>query len=235
MSLLALERVGKRYREGQRERIVLDDVSLEMQVGELVVVWGLRRSGRTTLLRIAAGVEAPDSGAVLFDGRDLAESGERSLGEGIGYVRKGLRGSEEEGVLEQVAAPLLARGVSVDEARARARVALARTGAQACAALRVGELGAGEGVRVALARTLSLSPALLVIDEPVGAVELGERDEILALLRTLASEGLAVLASAGEAGELAGTHRALSLGEGQLRGPTAPELAPVVALRRRSV
>jgi len=235
MSLLALERVGKRYREGQRERIALDDVSLEVEAGELVVVWGVRRSGRTTLLRIAAGVEAPDSGVVLFEGRDLAESGERALGEGIGYVRKGLRGSEEEGVLEQVAAPLLARGVSVDEARARARAALARTGAQACAALRVGELGAGEGVRVALARTLSLSPAMLVIDEPVGAVELGERDEILALLRTLAGEGLAVLASAGEAGELAGAHRALSLGEGHLRGPAAPELAPVVALRRRSV
>jgi ABC-type sugar transport system ATPase subunit len=76
---------------------------------------------------------------------------------------------------------------------------------------------------------------MLVIDEPVGAVELGERDEILALLRTLAGEGLAVLASAGEAGELAGAHRALSLGEGHLRGPAAPELAPVVALRRRSV
>jgi putative ABC transport system ATP-binding protein len=234
MSLLALEHVCKRYREAQRERVVLDDVSLEVHPGELVVVWGMRRSGRTTLLRIAAGIQAPDSGSVHFDGCDLAQTCEGALGEGIGYVRKGLRGSEEEGVLEQVAAPLLARGMSVEQARARARMALSRTGAQECTALRVSELGGGEGVRVALARTLALSPALLVIDEPVGAVELGERDEILALLRTLAGEGVAVLASAGDASELAGAHRPLSLGEGQLRGSLAPELAPVVALRRRS-
>lgn len=234
MSLLTLEHVIKRYREGPRERVVLDNVSLEIEPGELACVWGVRRSGRTTLLRIAAGIEAPDSGAVRFAGRDLARTGEVALGEGIGYVRKGLRGAEEEGVLEQVAAPLLTRGVSVEQARTRAWAALSRSGAQECAALRISELGAGERVRVALARTLSLSPALLVIDEPVGAVELCERDEILALLRTLAGEGVAVLASAGDASELAGAHRPLSLGEGQLRGPAVSELAPVVALRRRS-
>jgi ABC-type lipoprotein export system ATPase subunit len=234
MSLLTLEHVTKRYREGPRERVVLDDVSLAIEAGELAVVWGARRSGRTTLLRIAAGIEAPDSGAVRFAGRDLARAGDVALGEGIGYVRKGLRGAEEEGVLEQVAAPLLTRGVSVEHARARAWTALSRTGAQECTALRISELGAGERVRVALARTLSLSPALLVIDEPASAVELCERDEILALLRTLAGEGVAVLASAGDASELAGAHRPLSLGEGQLRGPAVSELAPVVALRRRS-
>jgi ABC-type sugar transport system ATPase subunit len=235
VSLLELEGVSKRYRAGQREGLVLDDVSLEVEGGELVVVWGRRRSGRTTLLRIAAGIESPDAGGVRFAGEDLVSAGARALGQGIGYVRKGLRAGEEEGVLEQVAAPLLARGVSVDEARSRARTALARAGAQACAALRVSELGAGEGVRVALARTLALSPAIVVIDEPVGAVELGERDEILALLRRLAGEGVAVLASASEAGELAGAHRGFSLGDGRLRGPSVPELAPVLALRRASV
>jgi ABC-type lipoprotein export system ATPase subunit len=235
VSLLELELVSKRFRARRREALVLDQVSLELDPGELVVVWGRRRSGRTTLLRIAAGIEAPDTGYVRFAGQDLASTGERALGQGIGYVRKGLRASEEEGVLEQVAAPLLARGVSVQEARTRARDALARAGAPACAALRVSELGAGESVRVALARTLSLSPAILVIDEPVCAVELTERDELLALLRTLAGEGVAVLASASEASELAGAHRALSLGDGRLQGPTTAELAPVLALRRASV
>jgi ABC-type lipoprotein export system ATPase subunit len=235
MSLLALEHVSKRYRESQRERVVLSGVSLELSAAELVVVYGLRRSGRSTLLRIAAGIERPDSGTVHFDGRDLAGAGESVLGEGIGYVHRGLRAAEEQGVLEQVAAPLLARGVSVEQGREAARSSLSRTGAQDCAAARVSELGAGERVRVALARALCLSPALLVIDEPAGAVELTERDGILALLRTLAREGVAVLASTGEASELAGAHRALTLGEGALRGPAVPELAPVVALRRRGV
>jgi putative ABC transport system ATP-binding protein len=235
MSLLELEHVSKHYREGQRERTVLRDVSLSVEPGELVMVYGLRRSGRTTLLRIAAGIEQPDGGTVRFADQDLAQHRERALGEGIGYVQKTLRGGEEQGVLEQVAAPLLARGVGVSNARERARLALARAGGERCAALCVAELGAGEAVRVALARTLALSPALLVIDEPAATVELGERDEILTLLRRLSVEGAAVVASTGEAVELAGAHRALTLGEGELRGQSAPELAPVVALRRRGV
>lgn len=234
MSLLELEHVAKRYREASRERIVLRDVSLHVRAGELVMVCGARRSGLSTLLRIAAGIQSPDHGCVRFDGRDLSDEAERALGEGVGYVQKALRAGEEQDVLEQVAAPLLARGVQVDLARARAREALARSAAERCAEMRVGELGAGERVRVALARALSLAPALVIVDQPVGAVELSERDPILERLRALAGEGVAVLASTGEPAELAGAHRALLLGEGELRGENVPELAPVVALRRAS-
>ena len=232
MTLLALDHVSKRYGDGRRERIVLEDVSLQVGSGELVVIYGLRRSGRSTLLRIAAGIETPEAGSVSFDGRELAAHSEEVLGEGIGYVQKTLRASEEQGVLEQVAAPLLAHGVPVEQARQSARAALARTGAERCAAAAVGELSAGEGVRVALARALVLSPALVIVDEPAASVELSERDGILAQLRSIAGEGTAVLASTGEPTELAGAHRALTLGEGTLRGPTMPELATVVALRR---
>jgi ABC-type lipoprotein export system ATPase subunit len=231
-SLLTVEHVSKCYREGQRERTALDDVSLEVCNGELVVIYGERRSGRTTLLRIAAGIQAPDSGTVLFAGRDLARHGEDALGEGIGYVRKTLRGSEEQGVPAQVVAPLLARGISVRRARDTARTALERAGAQRCAGAVVDELGVAETVRVALARALTLSPALVVIDEPAAGVELSERDGILAQLRTLAAEGTAVLACTGEPTELAGAHRALTLSDGRLRGPASTELATVVALRR---
>jgi putative ABC transport system ATP-binding protein len=231
MSLLSIEDVYKRKREGQRERTILGGVSLNIESGELLGVWGPRRSGRTTLLRIAAGIEAPDEGTVRFQGRDLARHRDGSLGVGIGYVSKTLRASEEQGVLEQVAATLLARGTPVDQARGRAREALVQAGAQGCTAMRVSELAGAEAIRVALARTLALSPSLLVIDEPTATVELSERDEILSLLRRLAGDGLAVLASSSAPEELAGFHRALSLGEGRLRGPSSAQLAPVVALR----
>jgi len=74
MSLLALEGVGKRYRDGARERIALREVSLALEAGELAAVWGLRRSGRSTLLRVAAGIEQPDEGVVRFDGSWAARS-----------------------------------------------------------------------------------------------------------------------------------------------------------------
>lgn len=229
MSLLELDHVTKRFRSGQRERTVFADVELRLDAGELAVVWGTRRSGRTTLLRIAAGVQAPDSGTVHFEGRPL---GERSIGTGVGYVAKTLRAKEEQGVLDQVAAVLLARGVGVNDARERARRGLARAGAEGCAAMKVAELGGGEALRVAIARTLALEPKLIVIDEPAATVEIAERDEVLGLLRTLAGDGLAVLASTSEAEHLAGADIALTLRDGQLQGKARSEGATVLALRR---
>jgi putative ABC transport system ATP-binding protein len=231
VSLLALQRVAKRYRDGQLERVVLRDVSLQIDSGELTVVWGLRGCGRSTLLRVAAGIEAPDDGVVLFEGRDLASHGEDVLGAGIGYCQKNL-GSGSQIVLDVVMVALLAAGVSPSQARSRACEALERARVASCATLRVSALDTAEAVRVALARVLAQEPRLLVIDDPIRGVDLLERDGILALLRSLAHGGIAVLASTSEATGLSGADRTLALSTGELRGPAAAELAPVVALRR---
>lgn len=229
MSLLELEGITKRYRDGQRELSVLADVSLSLEAGEVAVIWGLRRSGRSTLLRIAGGVQAPDSGRVLFEGQPLDD---HCIGTGVGYVAKALRASEEQDVLEQIGAVLLARGVSVGHARERARAALARCGGERCAAMRVSELGGAEALRVAVARTLALEPRVLILDDPAATVEISERDEALALLRALARDGLAVLASTAEAEHLAGADVALTLRDGRLQGQSRNASATVLPLRR---
>lgn len=234
MTLLALEHVSRRHGRGAQERTVLRDVSLRLDGGELVAVWGLRRSGRSTLLRVAAGIEPADAGVVRFAGRELPAHGGGALGSGIGYCRSAFRGEEGLAVLEVLLAGQLARGATAAQARACAWSALARTGAERCARRGLHELDAAEAVRVGLARALAPRPSLLVVDEPTNGVDLLERDGILALLRSLADEGIAVLISAGESTELAGAHRALALSGGQLRGSLDPELAPVVPLRRQS-
>jgi putative ABC transport system ATP-binding protein len=230
MSLLELQRVAKRYRDGELERVVLRDVSVEIGSGELAVAWGLRGCGRSTLLRVAAGVEAPDEGVVRFEGRDLAVHGEEILGAGLGYCQKTIRGGSQR-VEEVVIMPLLASGVSRPLARSRASGALERTGVVSCATLRVSALDTAEMVRVALARVLAHDPRLLVIDDPIQGVDLLARDGILALLRSLADEGMAVLASTTDSTALSGADRTLALSEGELRGPPPAELAPVLALR----
>jgi ABC-type ATPase involved in cell division len=232
VSLLALEQVRKRYGDATRGRLLLENLSLEIEPGELAAVWGLRRSGRSTLLRVAAGIERPDSGLVRFEGRDLADCDEDVLGEGIGYVQKTLRGAEAQSAVEEVMLCLLARGVSLSTARARACAALERTGAAQFAALAPRELDEAESVRVGIARTIVLGPRLLVIDEPVKGIGVLERDGVLLLLRSLADDGMAVLASAGESTGLSGADRALVLSDGKLRGSPRPELAPVLPLRR---
>jgi ABC-type multidrug transport system ATPase subunit len=235
MSLLELECVSKAYGRSASRRVVLREVSLEISAGELVAIWGLRRSGRSTLLRIAAGLEAPDIGSVRFAGRKLTgREGDGLRGE-IGYCRRAFGPSDGRAVLEQLMLSQLARGASTEEAMLRARSALARADAHCCAELRPGELGVAEAVRVMIARALAGRPRLLVIDEPTLGVDLIERDQILALLRSLAEEGTAILTSTDKTAGLAGADQALSLGDGELRGGVAAELAPVVPLRPASL
>jgi putative ABC transport system ATP-binding protein len=235
MSLLELAHVSKRYGRGSNERVALHDVSLRIDAGELVAVWGRRRSGRSTLLRIAAGLEAPDEGVVSFDGHNLAAPRADALRSGIRYCRKSFRPAGGRFVLDQLTTSQLTRGVSLSLARERASEALARVAAERCAALRPSELDSAEVTRVAIARALVHKPRMLVIDEPTIGVEIADRDGILSLLRSLADDGVAVLASAAETTGLAGADRALSLAKGSLRGElSAPELAPVVHLRSAS-
>jgi putative ABC transport system ATP-binding protein len=231
MSLLELEHVSKRYGRGSRERIALHDVSLEIDTGELVAVWGRRRSGRSTLLRVVSGLEAPDEGAVSFEGHLLSDPGAEAPRGGIRYCRKTFRPAEGQLVLDQLMTSQLTRGVSPSLAQSRARDALKRAGAELCAALRPSELNSTEVALVAIARALAHRPRLLVIDEPTIGVDLLERDRILLLLRSLADEGIAVLTSAAETTCLSGADRALSIGTGELHGEVTPELAPVVPLR----
>jgi ABC-type multidrug transport system ATPase subunit len=232
MSLLELERVYKRYTDDLGERTVLCEATLRAEAGELVVVWGLRRSGRSTLLRVAAGIEPPDAGTVRFDGHDLASGGERLLGEGIGYCQKTLRFADGHTALDHAMVGLLSRWVPPTKARLRALEALDRVGVANCARMTRRELSSAEAVRVSLARTLALRPRMVVVDEPVKGVELSERDPILGLLRSLADEGVTVLASTGESPGLSQADRGFVLGDGELRGAPVQELAPVLPLRR---
>jgi ABC-type multidrug transport system ATPase subunit len=230
VSLLRIEGVTKWYKRGRLERVAVRNLSLAVDAGELVAVWGVRGSGRSTLLRLAAGIELPDEGRVSFDGRDLAKSRNRVLGKGIGYCRASM--PKDGGLaLEHVAAGLLAQKVLPRQARHRAEDMLRRVGAEHCGQLECYELDGVECVRVAIAAALIVGPKLLVIDEPTNGVDLLERDPILALLRSIANEGVAVLISASDAQGLAGVDRALSIDSGELRGDIRPTDARVVPLR----
>lgn len=234
MSTLELRGVERRYAQGAVERVVLRDISLALESGELVAVWGLRRCGRTTLLRVAAGVEPVSGGTVWLHGRDLAEWGPAALGSEVGYCRRPLRDLEAAvNVLEGMMFFQLARGVRAGAALERASLALERTGAIAYVNRAPRELKGAELTRVMLARAITLAPSLLVVDDPLVDVDLLERDAVLALLRSLADDGVAILMSATDATHLRGADRALALSEGELRGSRAPELAEVLPLRRR--
>jgi putative ABC transport system ATP-binding protein len=231
MALLELAGIRKRYGRGQLERIALRDVSFELGHGELLAIWGRRNSGRSTLLRIAAGLEAPDQGVVSLDGRDLHVRGGGELREKVRYCRKTFLPTEGHLVIDRLITAQLTRGIRVASARLHAEEALERAGASHCATLKPSELRIAETVLVGIARSLVHQPELLVIDEPMLGVEERDRDQILSVLRALADENVSVLISVGDIGCLAGVDRALSLAAGELHGELQPtELAPVIQL-----
>jgi len=231
MSLLELRRVSKSRSRGSRRIEVLREVSLEIDPGELVAIWGLRHSGRSTLLRVAAGVDLPDKGMVLFAGKDLRR-GATELGRGVGYCQTGVAVPAGRAVTDRVRAGLMARGVPAPEAYSLAHRALERVGIERCSELVMGDLDGAEAMRVAIACALVLGPRVLVIDEPTKGVNILERDKILLLLRSLAHDGIAVLISDGDGSALADTDRSLTLSDGELRGKTSPNLGSVLQLKR---
>jgi ABC-type multidrug transport system ATPase subunit len=231
MSLLELDRVSKCYGSGPRRRVALRDVSLRLDVGERVAVYGGRRSGRSTLLRVASGVEAPDSGVVRFDRRVIDRNGDL-LGDGIGYCATAFHPAEGRTVLDQMTVGQLASGVSLSLAQSRAYEMLKRSDAEHCGALEPSDLDGAELTRVAIARVLAFQPRLLVIDEPTFGVDLLARDGVLLLLQSLAEEGITILMSTGETTGLSGADRALVLDDGELRGHLTPERAAVIPLHR---
>jgi len=234
VSLLAIEKVSKCYRRGSREYLALQEVSLEVERGELLVVLGTRKSGRSTLLRIAAGLERPDEGIVRFEGKGLR--GARDVvGRQIAYCHTGFSPMEGERTIDHVAATLLARRISLVRARRAAERALDRTNAGDCAGMRAHELNAAERVRVGLARALVGKPSVLVSDDPNSGVSMLESDGILRLLRTVANDGVAVLMSTDDATSISGADRALSLDRGKLRCDVEGPRADVVPLRPRTL
>lgn len=237
MSLLILEGVWKHYPRGRRglsASVALRDVSLEIEPGALVAVWGRRRSGRTTLIQVAAGIEPPTEGRVHFRGVDLARRPMLGVPDGVAVCSTRFERVLGDSVLEQVAVPLLDGSEPVVAAQARAYRALRRVGAEGCAEMRPDDLDDDETIRVALARALVTRPALMLIDEPTrGVPPARRRDELLRLLRSIAhDDGVAILMTVDEATDLAGADRAMSLDTGELRGETTPATATVVPLRR---
>lgn len=236
MTLLALERISKSYWRGRHEIVVLDDVSLEVACGELVAIFGQRAAGKTTLLRIAAGIEAPDTGVVRFDGRAV-RAGRRSRLDGIhariGWVGRHGPFSSGMRMLDHVALPLL-RTNAADQSERRAMRALQRVGAGDLAAARWQELSDAERTLVTIAHALARDPVLLLADDPTSGLGVEEREGILALLRSLVEErAMAVLATVPEIPDALRSHRVMSLADGELIQAARRETGEVIAFPQR--
>jgi nitrate/nitrite transport system ATP-binding protein len=166
--VLALRGVAKSYPCGAGRREVLAAVDFALEEGEFVAILGFSGSGKTTLLSILAGLLAPDAGAVELDGRPAPGPGPER---GVVFQSYALLPWLSVLGNVQLAVDAVGRGRSRAERRARAEALVALVGLEAAREKRPGELSGGMRQRVAVARALALDPRILLLDEPLGALD----------------------------------------------------------------
>jgi ABC-type lipoprotein export system ATPase subunit len=227
MSLLAFRQVSKRFPDGTREIPVLDRISFEVEVGERVGLLASRRAGKSTLLKIAAGLMAPDEGELLWDDLDLAEMdhdrrSQARRRDGIAFVRGDWRTSRSTSVLQHITIPLYSGDLNMLEAEKRARWALELVDASNLGHQGTSELGLSERLTVELARAIAREPRLLLVDEPAVFPQSQDARAFYELLRSLSEQvGCALLIASEEVTALRGCKPMMSLSGGRLSSTTA--------------
>lgn len=223
-ALIEFCEVTKCYRDGLRSVAVLDGVSCELYAGETVGVLAARRAGKTTLLRVAAGLDRPSDGEVLWRGRPFSKltSDQRARARrhgGIALVRGDWRVPDTRLAIEHIAMPLFSDGLTIAQAESCARWALEIVDAARLSHVSTGRLGLGDRLRIELARAIAREPGLLLVDEPAVIGRPAEAREMYELLHSLPERaGCALMIASEEVAALrgAGRVRIMSLDGGHL-------------------
>jgi ABC-type Fe3+/spermidine/putrescine transport system ATPase subunit len=180
MALLEIRRVSKSF---SAETAAVRDVSIAVEDGEILCLLGPSGCGKTTLLRLVAGLEMPDRGEILFEGRDLA--GVKPHERGFGMMFQDFALFPHRNVRENVAFGLRMHGLPAPEIAARVGKMLSLVDMAGFDGREIAGLSGGEQQRVALARALAPGPRLLMLDEPLGALDRALRERLMIDVRAI--------------------------------------------------
>lgn len=230
MSASALElcELVKHYSGGEETVRAVDGVSLRVEPGELVALYGPSGSGKSTLLMLVAALIAPDNGSVCFGGRDIACLSGRKAAEyrrrEVGLISQEFHLIPGASALDNAMIKLPVLGMSLREARERAIPWLERVGLGARLDHTPERLSMGERQRVTIARALAGEPRLLLADEPTGSLDSRRTGEILTLLHDICREReLPGLLVTHDSDAVSFVDRVLTLRDGRLHAPLHAE------------
>ncbi|MFE2426774.1 ABC transporter ATP-binding protein [Streptomyces sp. NPDC059373] len=233
--LIDIREVSRTYGEGPP---ALADVTLSVRAGEALAVLGPSGSGKSTLLNLIAGLDRPSAGSVTVDGLRVDELGEAASAKyrraRIGMVFQFFNLLDDLTVTDNVLLPAQLAGAPRAEARTRAAGLLEYLGIDRHARAYPGRLSGGERQRVAVARALMNRPALLLADEPTGALDTASGEDVQHLLAELNGDGQTIVLVTHDLGlaESCAT-RTIELVDGRIVRDvaTAPRVAPRTVAR----
>ena len=221
-SLVTLDHIHKQHRLGGQSVHALSDVCLEIDRAEFVAVVGPSGSGKSTLLSILGCLDQPSCGRYLLHGENVFAQSKSRLSElrnrRIGIVFQNFNLLPRLTALENVALPLFYRREPLRNPVARARAVLEEVGLGARIHHMPAQLSGGEQQRVAIARAIVNGPALLLADEPTGALDTGTRDTILALLGELQRAARTIVLVTHDAEVASCARRTIRLRDGAIVG-----------------
>ncbi|MBU2379000.1 MAG: ABC transporter ATP-binding protein [Alphaproteobacteria bacterium] len=217
--------ISKYYRRGAELVRAVVDVDLSLQPGSMTALVGRSGSGKSTLLQILGCLDTPDTGMLTINGREVTGAAPATLagirGAEIGFVFQHFSLLPRVSALDNVALPLVYAGLAKAERRAIAVAALERLGLGERLQHTAAELSGGQQQRVAIARALVRDPAIILADEPTGALDETSARDLLAILRRLCDEGATMLIVTHDAQVASYADRVLEMRDGHLgeRGP----------------
>ena len=195
--IVQLENVNKSYSQGREPVPVLHDISMTVEQGEYIAIMGPSGSGKTTLMNLLGCLDVPTSGTYLLEGQDIGSLSDDALADirnnSIGFVFQTFHLLPKMTALDNVALPLLYRGIPLKERRARAAAALKLMGLGERMDFYPNQLSGGQQQRVAIARAIVGGPKLLLADEPTGALDTASGNQIMEIFRRLSQRGITII------------------------------------------
>ncbi len=196
-ALIEFDQVCKYYQMGDEVVKAADHISMKIERGEFVAIVGQSGSGKSTCMNIIGCLDTPTEGRYLLNGRDVTHMDPEELAEvrnkELGFIFQQYNLLPRLSLLENVEVPLVYAGVPLAERHARAKEMLEQVGLGAKLRNKPNQLSGGQQQRVSIARALVRDPAVLLADEPTGALDSHTSREVLNLLQALHRQGRTVV------------------------------------------
>ncbi len=212
--------VHKYYTMGESKLHALKDISLDVERGEFLAILGPSGSGKTTLMNVIGCMDKADEGTYFLDGIPIHEAQERQLtkirNEKIGFIFQKYHLIPTYNVLQNIVMPLLVRGMTLREAEEASWDTIHMLGLDTRVKHRPCELSGGQQQRVAIARALVGEPAILLADEPTGALDQSSGKDVLRLFHKLNEMGNTIVMITHDLGVAQNAKRIVRIVDGEL-------------------